>query len=343
MSMKPSRRHGLLVLVIGVFLSSAVIGASASGLAQSEEASTIQLTAETPDEVGLNETFTATYELTNNGSAGASFTLEITDLPENISVEDISGDIQASDANSDPPSASTDFLDPNQTAQVTVEYQTGAALDDEFNLTAAAREPLSGATNSVTSALSVERSTLPSVETTDVPDTVEENSSFTVEYRAAADNVSLSVEATDLPSEINVSRFDGQIESQTPEATPPSASTSVIAPDTNATVSITYQVSSGVVPTEDPLNRTVAVGVTNPLTDATDTVTANISIEPFTPEPDDPVERATQIADGDDTSEIEQTDITIAITQFERGETVNGIDPTQSDISTLITLFARNN
>jgi hypothetical protein len=58
--------------------------------------------------------------------------------------------------------------------------------------------------------------------------------------------------------------------------------------------------------------------------------------------PTDAQERALQITGKDDPANLTQDDVTAVITQFERGETVNGVDPAQDDVTTVITLFERN-
>lgn len=56
----------------------------------------------------------------------------------------------------------------------------------------------------------------------------------------------------------------------------------------------------------------------------------------------DPAQRALQIVGKDDPAELTQTDVSNAITRFERNERANGIEITQRDVSNVITLFERN-
>lgn len=58
--------------------------------------------------------------------------------------------------------------------------------------------------------------------------------------------------------------------------------------------------------------------------------------------PEDPVERALQIAGKNDPAELTQGDVSNTITLFNRGELSNGIDVGQRDVSNVITLFERN-
>jgi len=58
--------------------------------------------------------------------------------------------------------------------------------------------------------------------------------------------------------------------------------------------------------------------------------------------PQDPTQRALQIAGKSDSSELTQDDVTATITRFNRGQSVNNIDIKQDDVTAMITLFERN-
>jgi hypothetical protein len=55
-----------------------------------------------------------------------------------------------------------------------------------------------------------------------------------------------------------------------------------------------------------------------------------------------PTERVQQLTGKDNPSDLTQDDVTITITRFQRGQSINGITIRQNDITSLITLFERN-
>ncbi|WP_144050351.1 M61 metallopeptidase family protein [Halorubrum persicum] len=84
---------------------------------------------------------------------------------------------------------------------------------------------------------------------------------------------------------------------------------------------------------------TINVSVTKPgYSNATSSITVT---QPPGDEPTDPTERALAITNKSDPADLSQNDVTIVITQFERGSQPNGIRLTQNDITTIITLFER--
>ncbi|PHQ40524.1 hypothetical protein DJ69_00710 [Halorubrum persicum] len=68
----------------------------------------------------------------------------------------------------------------------------------------------------------------------------------------------------------------------------------------------------------------------------------DVTIESEGAAPVDPTDRALQITGKNDPANLTQDDVTIAITEFERGNQANGIDITQDDVTAVITLFERN-
>jgi len=54
-----------------------------------------------------------------------------------------------------------------------------------------------------------------------------------------------------------------------------------------------------------------------------------------------PRDRALQVTDVDDPTNITQNDVTAAITRFNRDQSTNGIDINQDDVTAIITLFER--
>lgn len=186
--------------------------------------------------------------------------------------------------------------------------------------------------------------TTPSVTVTQAPNSVQENSSFTIEYNLTANDSSLTLEVTNLPNGITVSDFAGDVQSEDPTGTPPSASTSFISADSTGAVTITYQAGKNVTgANQTSVDLSIEVTASNPLSGATTTTTTSLTVEAPSATPDDPRKRALQIAGKNKASKLTQSDITAAITRFNRGQSVNGIDIGQNDITTLITLFERNN
>lgn len=186
--------------------------------------------------------------------------------------------------------------------------------------------------------------TTPTVKVAQAPDSVQENQSFTIDYTLTANDAALTVKIPNLPSGINVSQFSGAIKSQNVAGNPPTASTKAISSGSTATVSVTYEVGTDIVPkNQTSVDRTIEVAVNNPLSGARDSVSTSLTVKPPAAKPSDPRKRALQIAGVDNPTAITQTDITIAITKFNRGEKANGLALTQNDITVLITLFERNN
>ena len=58
--------------------------------------------------------------------------------------------------------------------------------------------------------------------------------------------------------------------------------------------------------------------------------------------PDDPTQRVLQITEKSNPGELTQNDVTVVITRFNRGQSVNNIDIDQNDVTATITLFERN-
>jgi len=58
--------------------------------------------------------------------------------------------------------------------------------------------------------------------------------------------------------------------------------------------------------------------------------------------PTDPTERALQITGKENPSELTQDDVTVVITRFNRGQSVDNIESEQDDVTVTITLFERS-
>ncbi|PHQ40522.1 hypothetical protein DJ69_00695 [Halorubrum persicum] len=112
-----------------------------------------------PKTVQPNSTFSATYEVENRGEAVNAYTIEMAVDRDNVTVTGFSGDIQASDVNNQPPSASTDAIAAGERATVTISYQVAANTTGNTSLTATARNPLTGANATLSQDVSIETAT----------------------------------------------------------------------------------------------------------------------------------------------------------------------------------------
>lgn len=111
---------------------------------------------DTPGGVEPNATFTSTYEIENAGTAASAYTIETnTDSPD-VTVVNFSGDIQSSASKDNPPSASTDPVEVGEAASVTVKYSVTSAANGTVIITTTAREPLSGANQTLSQNVSIQ-------------------------------------------------------------------------------------------------------------------------------------------------------------------------------------------
>jgi len=136
-------------------------------------------------------------------------------------------------------------------------------------------------------------------------------------------------------SNATVNSFTGDIEVTNVTGDPPSASTESISAGANGSVTVEYSVV-------DNATGSVIINTTvlDPLSGSSETVSQEISIQQGPPE--DPTERVLQITGRGDPSELTQNDVTVAITRFNRGQSINSIQITQNDITAVITLFERS-
>ncbi|WP_180271684.1 beta strand repeat-containing protein [Halorubrum persicum] len=123
-----------------------------------------------------------------------------------------------------------------------------------------------------------------------------------------------------------------------------SAVTFSVSPDSSASDrDLTVEVNATV--TAPNVSEETAADVTITLADSSGdetSATTTLTVQPEGSAPTDPTERALQITGKDDPANLTQDDVTIAITEFERGNQANGVDITQDDVTTIITLFERN-
>jgi hypothetical protein len=176
--------------------------------------------------------------------------------------------------------------------------------------------------------------------TRDAPETIQSNSTFNVTYdvESKADvETAFTLESSVNRSNISVTDISGDIQSSNLGATPPSASTDAVTANAPAVVIVEYQVA---------VNTTGGASLTttarDPISGASNSTITNVNIGAQDSAPETPRERALQIAGKQSPDELEQDDITIAITQFERGQQANQIAIGQDDVTTLITLFERS-
>jgi serine/threonine-protein kinase len=98
-----------------------------------------------PQTVQPEATFNVTYEVANAGAEFTAYTLQTTAATPNITVENFSGDIEASNPDAEPPGASTTGIDSGDTALVTVEYRVAANAAGTAKINVTVIEPLSQA------------------------------------------------------------------------------------------------------------------------------------------------------------------------------------------------------
>jgi len=294
-----------------------------------------------PDTVGPNDTFTIEYELENTGADVGSFSLAMPNLPSTVTVESIEGDIQSSDVAADPPSASTNAVAGGETISVAVTYNASNASIGDTTFELSANQPLDGTSGSTSATVTIEDAVAtPNVTATGGADVVRQGSTYEQEFtisNAGTAPGAFTLTVSDVGASITINDITGDLQSTDVGATPPSATTDSVNASGSVTVSVNYTVASD-----------AALGTTTPFTlaaeqpiDGTaDSQSRSVMVKE--PEPTDPQDRATEISGKSDPAELTQNDITAAITRFDRGQTVDGLNIGQNDITTLITLFDRN-
>lgn len=333
-----------LVVVITVLLVPLAFATGA--MAQSSDTVVELNVSDAPEAVEPGDDFSVVYSVNNVGSQTSSYTIDVADRSPNVTVTEFSGDIRASDTDGDPPSASTDAIDPGETGTVTISYTVAENASISETVGVVAREPLVGSTDEAESTISVveqepESATELSVAT--APDVVTQGNGIAVDYEFSTNDSALTIELADPTSGLSVESFTGAIESQDLAGSPPTATTEFVESGKNATFSVEYRIEDELFgPNENRTNQTIELAATNAVENETDHARVSITLQKPETTPNDPVDRAEQIADVDDSSEISQNNVTEVITRFERRQAANDIDIVQNDITTMITLFERD-
>jgi uncharacterized membrane protein len=321
----------LMIVSIGTVFSGSAVAAANPAIS----------VAEAPDTVGQDDTFTIEYNIENTGEDQGAFSLEIPNLPPGITVETIEGDIQASDLDSDAPTASTDNAAAGGTLTVTVTYNTTNAEAGETALELTASQPLDGTSDSLTSTVTVqEPAAVPEIGVTSGDDTARQGNTYERVYtitNTGTDPGAFTLNVSNAEAGISIDDITGDIQSADVDATPPSATTNSVSAGGSVTVTVNYTVASDAA---TGMYAPFTLSAEQPLDNTNASDSGNITVKE--PVSDDPKDRALEVSQKEDPSQITQNDITATITRFDRGQTSNGVDISQSDITTLITLFDRN-
>lgn len=317
--------------------------ASMGGIAAAQSSNDdVSISASHPSSVPQSGTFSVTYTVENNASAATAYTVEIPNLPENTTVTDITGDVRSSNPNGSPPAASTVAVAAGGSATVTVEYETTGVTTNTLSVEATATAPLSGATDKATSTISVEQPG-PDINVTDAPSLMTQGNGMSIEYSVKADDAALTVKLTEPQIGVNVSEFAGSIRSSNPSGSPPSASTEFIPANSSKSVTVDYTVSDAVFGAGPNVTQRITLTASNPTGGASDTATADVTIQKPSAVPSDPATRVKKIAGVESTNNVTQNDVTVTITKFSRDSAAGSIDVTQNDVTAMITYFARSN
>jgi halocyanin-like protein len=291
-----------------------------------------------PSETNQASTFDVSYTIENIGDNPGSFTLTVPEA-SGVTVSDISGDIQSSDTNSSPPVALTNSAHANgDTLSVTVTYSVASdASAGDVDLDLTANQPIDDTTDSVTTSVSIQPSGGIQLRATDIPQTVQSDATFSVTYEVkntGKTSNAYTIETAVDRDNVTVTDFSGNIQSSAVDNQPPSASTDLIDGEESGTVIVEYRVGA-----DTNGNATLTATAIEPISGGQTSLSREIPIQAT---PEDPTERALQIAGKGDPSELTQNDVTATITRFERGLSVNGITITQNDVTATITLFGRS-
>lgn len=328
-----------VLLLTAVLMISLVAVATGPAAAAADPSVTV---TDAPDRIGPNETFVIEYEIKNTGADTGSFSLDVPAPAAGVTIQSIDGGIQSSDTSAEPASASTDAVEPNGgTVAFSVTYNASGLSTGDITAELTARQPLDSTSDSASSTLTVAESTaVPELGPADGTDTVRQANSYERAYtitNTGSNPGSFTFTVTDVDSAISIDDISGAVQSTDVDATPSSATTTSINASEQAVVVIEYTVSENATLGEYTV---FTVTATQPLDDTTDSQKSNVTVKE--PEPEDPQQRATEIAEKEDPADLSQNDVTAAITRFNRGETANGIEIEQNDITILITLFERN-
>lgn len=318
-----------------------VLALASTGVATAQTSSNnVSISASPPSSAPQNGTFSVAYTITNNESAQYAYTIKLPNLPENTTVSDITGDVKSSAPGNSPPTASTDAVAVGESATVTVTYESTGVTAKTISLDATADNSLSGATDKTSSTVSVEQPG-PEIAVTQAPSLVTQGNGMSIEYTVNAEDSALTLTLTAPKTGVNVSKFNGAIKSSNPSGSPPTASTEFITANSSKSVTVYYTASDAVFGTSPNVTQQIIMKASNPNGRASDTATADVTIQKPDAVPDDPKTRAKKIAGVNNTNNVSQGDVTLTITKFAQKGAADGIDVTQNDVTAMISYFAQ--
>lgn len=114
-----------------------------------------------PQVVQPNETYSVTYEVKNDGQGSTAYTVRSQTNRSNVTVVDFTGDIRSKTPSANPPSASTDSVDVDQTIQFSVDYEVAASTTGTAQITTSAIAPISGNSDEATVTSTIREQTTP--------------------------------------------------------------------------------------------------------------------------------------------------------------------------------------
>lgn len=337
--MNTIQRIGAAVLAAMMVLS--VLTAATGSVAAAADPSITVTNA--PSSVSPDGTFQIEYEIENTGTLEGAFTVETPNLPSNVTVDSIEGDIQSRDLDSTPPSASTDAAQADgDTVNVTVTYNASGMATGDTNFEFTASSPIDGTSDSQSTTITVQESVaVPNISATGGDDVARQGSAYestyTIENTGTAPG-SFTVRTQNLSSGITINSIEGDVQSANVNGTPPSATTDSASAGSSVAVTVNYSVASD---TQLGSYSLFTLAAEEPIAGTTDNTSANVTVKQ--PAPEESTDRALEVSGKDNASEVEQNDVTVTITRFDRGQSVNGIKVSQNDVTVLITLFERNN
>jgi hypothetical protein len=326
------------LLVVCVSLSGLVLAAgatpTATGVAQTDSSSPTVLaqssaaTAIDGENVttGPGETVAVTYDVTNTGSGESAALVEFTDVPSNVSLDDVSGDVSQDLLSSSPPGVITSSLAAGDTTTVTATYRVGPNPPEELSVTARARFSTGDQTvsGSDTSTISVQRRSVVSAQTERASIEAGSTGAVTVQVNNTAGQTNAAlVEFTDLPANVSVAGASGDVGQDLLGSTPPGIVTGQIPAGGSTTVTVELAADASA-----PVGAAGAFTVTGTVqgsetrstsTDVSVTVTANI----------------TQRFGGGD-NKVDNVDVLSAVNAANSGQEVGGEPVGNLDILQLV-------
>lgn len=160
----------------------------------------------TPDTVSQNDTVSITYEIENAGADIGGFTTTVTQLPSGATVDAITGAIQSSAPDDNPPTASTEAIAPGETGTITVSYRLNDNVstgDAVFGIEVS--QPLDNTSDTASSTVTVTEAS-PAGDETSTPTA----SDITVGQSTAIQTVTWELDIDDTEHTITVSPSDAE-------------------------------------------------------------------------------------------------------------------------------------